>query len=79
MYVPATAGQKETMHKSCTICGGDCSLLGQLGSLRHWRCRCCGLDQSTRVRRRDQRCTAKAKAKERTVSLRTARSLKEAF
>ena len=26
----------------CGICGGECAVLGDLGDLRHLRCRCCG-------------------------------------
>lgn len=29
----------------CIICGGELMLLGVVGSMRHYRCRCCGLDQ----------------------------------
>lgn len=26
----------------CPVCDGDCRLIGQLGSLLHFRCRYCG-------------------------------------
>ena len=30
----------------CVVCGGDLALLGQLGRRTHFRCICCGTDQS---------------------------------
>lgn len=30
----------------CRVCGGELSVLGQLGQRTHFRCRDCGLDQS---------------------------------
>lgn len=32
---------------SCEACGGPLNLLGQLGSLSHYRCRNCGVDASS--------------------------------
>jgi hypothetical protein len=31
---------------TCTMCGGECSYLGQLGPLVWWRCACCGMECS---------------------------------
>lgn len=31
---------------TCELCGGPCFVLGQLGSLIHYRCRDCGADCS---------------------------------
>lgn len=32
---------------SCAVCGGDLTLLGKMGRLVWFRCRDCGMDQST--------------------------------
>lgn len=34
----------------CLACGGELTLLGSLGRLTWFRCRACGLDQSTEDR-----------------------------
>lgn len=31
---------------SCALCDGELVLLGQLGSIEHYRCTCCGMGQS---------------------------------
>lgn len=28
---------------TCDLCGGELVLLGQLGCITHFRCRCCGM------------------------------------
>lgn len=35
------------MNKKCSICGGPSVFLGKLGSLRHYRCRNCGMMEAT--------------------------------
>ena len=32
----------------CKVCGGALTLLGALGSLFHYRCRDCGMEQSSK-------------------------------
>lgn len=31
---------------TCTYCGGWLSYLGRLGDLFHWRCACCGMNNT---------------------------------
>ena len=37
----------------CMICGGELMLLGALGNAEHYRCRCCGFDQTQAHDERD--------------------------
>ena len=39
----------------CPACGGDVYLLGELGSLRWFRCRACGLDSSKSYTRKKRK------------------------
>ena len=32
--------------ESCELCGGELAILGTLGNREHYRCVCCGSDQS---------------------------------
>lgn len=32
---------------SCTLCGGMCCLLSELGTQKNWRCRDCGIEIHT--------------------------------
>lgn len=40
----------------CALCSGPLALLGELGNLRHYRCRHCGADWTRPVGRRTIRC-----------------------
>lgn len=39
----------------CSQCGGEAGLLGVLGVLKHWLCRNCGMQFSTRVKPRKRK------------------------
>jgi hypothetical protein len=43
------------MNAKCKLCGGWLMLLGVLGSLRHYRCRNCGMMFARRCGRRSAR------------------------
>jgi hypothetical protein len=34
---------------SCSVCGGESQVLGQLGNVTHYRCRNCGMDSMSPV------------------------------
>lgn len=36
----------ETEARSCSVCGGEAGLLGQLGNRKHFTCRDCGMEFS---------------------------------
>lgn len=45
----------------CPACGGDVFLLGELGSLRWFRCRACGMDSSKSYARKRRKTKPKQK------------------
>ncbi len=51
----------------CPVCGWECSVLGTLGSLRHYRCRDCGAEFSRRISRRVKKVAPLPRAKVRWV------------
>lgn len=53
-FCPAPGRKRSTMKTPhCPACSGPGVLLGSLGSLRHFRCRDCGIDFSRSIRPRD--------------------------
>lgn len=46
------AYHSHTEGPSCRLCGGQTTVLGVLGNLKHLRCRDCGAQYSKTVRRR---------------------------
>ncbi len=50
--------------KTCKLCGGPLGLLGALGSMKHYRCRDCGMNFSKMTRPRWDFRTKAQKAEE---------------